>query len=130
MNQLKTTSKLYNFNEKSSNLQNNLVDEFMCAMSNGTECFIIGDISERTTGFVRGSLMSNLIVNLQELANNTKNGIRIVLKNTNEDLDFYSKILEKVPNIYFHFDRESAVKYSNNTLDEWHMFLNSTKAIY
>ena len=126
MNQLKTTSKLYNFNSKNNDLKDNLVEEIRNAIENGAEYFVVGDISERTSGFVRGSLMSNLIVNLQELTNNAKNGIRIALTNTYEDLDFYSYVLEKVPGVYFHFDEEHAVKYSKNSLDEWNEFLSKT----
>ena len=129
MNQLKTTSKLYNFNEKLPNLRDSLVDEIRVAVENGSEHFVIGDISERTHGFVRGTLMSKLIVSLQELTNSTQSDIKIVLKNTYEDLDFYSKILEKVPNVYFHFDEESAIKYSKNSLDEWNSFINNSNVI-
>lgn len=129
MNQLKTTSKLYNFNERSKVLTTNLVNEIRQAVEKGDENFVIGDISEKTTGFVRGSLMSNLIVNLQELTNKTQNGIRIALKNTHQDLDFYSKVLEKVPNVYFCFDKDLAVKHSNNSLDEWNEFVTRTNVI-
>lgn len=129
MKQLKTTSKLYNFNEKSPNLRDNLIEEIRSAINDGSEYFVIGDVSERTSGFVRGSVMSNLIVNLQELANNATNDIRIVLKNTYEDLDFYSHILEKVPGVYFQFDEEYAVKYSKNSLDEWNAFVRKTNIV-
>lgn len=130
MNQLKTTSKLYKFNDKSPNLKDNLIQEIRQAVEAGAEYFVIGDISERSSGFVRGSLMSTLIVNLKELANTANTGIRIVLKNTYEDLDFYSHILEKVPGVYFYFDEEYAVKYSKNSLDEWNDFLRRTNAIH
>lgn len=130
MKQLKTTSKLYKFNEEATNLHDNLVEEIKMAVKNGDDYFVIGDISERTSGFVRGSLMSNIIVNLQELANNGADNIRIAIKNTYEDLDFYSYVLEKVPGIYFCFDKEFALKYSKNSLDEWNEFLNKTKTIY
>jgi hypothetical protein len=129
MNQLKTTSKLYNFNAKNPSLADNIVEEIRQAAESGNEYFVIGDISERTSGFVRGSLMSNLVVSLQELTNNAKDGIRIAIKNTYEDLDFYSYVLNKVPGVYFQFDEEYAVKYSKNSLDEWNEFLNRTNAI-
>ena len=129
MNQLKSTSKLYNFNGKTNELTDNLVEAIRNAIDNGEEYFVIGDISERTSGFVRGSLMSNIIVSLQELTNNAK-GIRIALTNTYEDLDFYSYVLDKVPNVYFHFDEEHAVKYSRNSLDEWTEFVNARNVIH
>lgn len=95
---------------------------------NGTNYVVIGEELERKTGFARGSVMSVLINNLKKIKA-TQPNIRVAIKNTTEDLDFYSQILRKVPDVYFMFDRDYAVKYSRNSLDEWTQFINTQKSI-
>lgn len=113
---LDNSSKIHNFEGKISN-DTDIVGELMKATLSGKEIFVVGEVTERTSGFHRGSLLSSLVSNLKKLKESSN--IKICLKNTFEDLDFYSRVLEKVPGVYFHFDEESAKKYSRNSLDEW-----------
>lgn len=109
-------SKVHNYEGEIGN-ESEIIDELRKATMSGKEIFVVGEVTERSSGFHRGSLLSSVIFSLKKLKE--RSNIKICLKNTFEDLDFYSRILEKVPGVYFHFDAESAVKYSRNSLDEW-----------
>lgn len=95
---------------------------------NGNNYVIVGSEIERKTGFARGSMMSVLINDLKKIKE-TQPHIRVAIKNTTEDLDFYSHILRKIPDLYFVFDREYAEKYSTNSTDEWLQFTSNHKTI-
>lgn len=95
---------------------------------NGTNYVIVGDEIERKTGFERGSVMSVFINNLKKIKE-TQPHIKVAIKNTTEDLDFYSHILRKLPDVYFMFDRDYANKYSKYSIDEWVKFASDHKTI-
>lgn len=95
---------------------------------NGTSYVIIADEIERKTGFERGSVMSTLINNLKKIKASQPN-INVAIKNTTEDLDFYSHILKKVPGVYFMLDKDYANKYSKYSLDDWMKFAHDQKTI-
>ncbi len=95
---------------------------------NGNRYVVIGDELERKTGFARGSVMSVVINNLKLVKQNQPD-VRVAIKNTTEDLDFYSLILRKLPDVYFAFDKDYADKYSNNSMDEWIEFKNTHNSI-
>lgn len=122
MNELNTTSKLYRFDERNENLSLKILEEIKDARAKGIKYFVIGDISDKTTGFQRGSIMSNVITNLKKLKEQTD--VVLVIKNTFEDINFYKIILNKVPGVKFQFDEDFALKYSSNDLSEWKEFLN------
>ena len=95
---------------------------------NGTNYVVFGDEIERKTGFERGSVMSVFINNLKKIKE-TQPNIKVAIKNTTEDLDFYSHILRKLPDVYFMFDREYANKYSKYSMDEWTKFASDHNTI-
>lgn len=95
---------------------------------NGTNYVIVGNEIERKTGFERGSVMSILINDLKKIKE-LQPHINVAIKNTTEDLDFYSHILRKVPDVYFVFDQDYANKYSKYSMDAWLQFTNSHKSI-
>lgn len=90
---------------------------------NGTSYVIIGNEIERKTGFERGSIMSIFINNLKKFKK-TQPGIKIAIKNTTEDLDFYSCVLRKLPDLYFMLDKDYATKYSKYSIEEWSKLAN------
>jgi hypothetical protein len=95
---------------------------------NGTNYVLFGNEIEVKTGFERGSVMSILINNLKEIKE-TQPDSEVAIKNTTEDLDFYSHILRKLPYVYFIFDKDYAHKYSKYSLDEWAEFAENQKTI-
>jgi len=95
---------------------------------NGNKYVVIGDEIERKTGFARGSVMSVVINNLKFIKNSQPD-VRVAIKNTTEDLDFYSAILRKLPDVYFIFDKDYADKYSKNSMDEWQEFTNTHNSV-
>ena len=121
MNELNTISNLYKFEEKTENLNMQILEAMANASQQGFKYFVIGDISQKVTGFQRGSLMSNVISNLKQIKKNSQ--IKVAITNTYEDINFYKVILEKVPGVYFQFDKAHAEKYSSNSLEEWESFV-------
>lgn len=95
---------------------------------NGTSYVVVGDEIERKTGFERGSVMSLLISNLKKIKASQPN-LNVAIKNTTEDLDFYSYILKKVPDVYFMLDKDYANKYSKYSLDDWMKFASDHKTV-
>jgi len=94
----------------------------------GNKYVVISDEVERKTGFARGSVMSVVINNLKVIKAKQPN-VRVAIKNTTEDLDFYSLILRKLPYVYVVFDKDCADRYSKNTIDEWLEFTNAHNSI-
>ena len=95
----------------------------------GKNYIIIGDEIERKTGFARGSVMSVFINNLKKIKE-SQPGVNIVIKNTTEDLDFYSYVLKKIPNVYFEFDEHYASKYSRYSTGDWLEFMKKHNSCY
>ncbi len=93
---------------------------------NGHQYVIIHEEIERKTGFARGYELSKWVNNIKKITEYSPNK-KIVIKNTTEDLDFYNYIFRKIPTIYFTFDKEYALQYSNNTLLEWNEFITDHK---
>jgi len=122
MNELNTVLGLYKFNEEIESINLKLMQELETANEHGIKYFIVGDLSEKVTGFKRGERMSTIITTLNKLK---KTNIKISIKNTFEDINFYKRILEKVPNIGFTFDKENAEQFSNNSIEEWNEFIDS-----
>jgi len=120
MNKLNTISNLYKFADTTESLNLQILQELASASAKGFKYFVIGDISDKVTGFQRGSLMSNVITNLKHLKDETT--ITLAITNTYEDINFYKVILEKVPGVCFQFDKTSAEKYSTNSIEEWEEF--------
>jgi hypothetical protein len=95
---------------------------------NGTNYVVVGEEIERKTGFERGSVMSMFINDIKKIKE-TQPNMKVAIKNTTEDLDFYSHILKKVPDVYFMFDRDYANKYSRYSMDDWMKFASDHKTI-
>ena len=95
---------------------------------NGTSYVVVGDEIERKTGFERGSVMSIFINNLKKIKEAQPN-LKVAIKNTTEDLDFYSHILRKVPDVYFMLDTDYANRYSKYSMDEWVAFASNHKTV-
>jgi hypothetical protein len=113
---------LYKFNKDIDMTQLKLMKELQTANRHGIKYFIIGDLSEKVTGFKRGEQISSIIASLNKLK---ESNVRILIKNTYENIDFYKIILNKVPGIGFSFDKGNALKYSTNTIEEWLEFTDS-----
>jgi len=95
---------------------------------NGSKFVIIRDEVERKTGFARGSVMSAVIHDLKVLKERQPDAM-VAIQNTTEDLDFYSHILKKLPDVYFVFDRDYATKYSVYPIDKWLEFKETHNSI-
>ena len=119
---MKKDLKMYKFDDASETLSSQILTEIATAKKCGIEYIVIGDLSKKTNGFKRGSILSNLVYQLNNIKSNTP--IKIGIKNTYEDINFYKTILEKVPNLEFHFDMNNAQKYSSDTLASWNTFIN------
>jgi hypothetical protein len=89
-------------------------------------CVVIKDEVERKTGFARGYVMSSVIHTLKVIRERQP-GVKVAIQNTTEDLDFYSHILRKLPDVYFVLDKDYASKYSTHSMDEWIAFENTHK---